>query len=414
MWNLQCILVALAAMLIVVTAESSFTKRTYGVEDFKGHVSAFGDFNSDKHADMFVVEQNTDTKKFHVYVYLWETRKNKYVKLDTKHTITEDKPITSIVPGDFNYDGRLDIMVLGTSSDKMELSESYAHIYLGFLDDFSVTYKALSPPPVGEPVPIDSNNDMKMEWYGLSYPASSDPTAHTAHADATATSISPLSNPTTSPHASTSTQPVRTLWLYAGNDGSDFPLYTASQHALPPHHAFTSLCMGAVPVSVDLNGDCLADLLIPACKPGTEMSNLARSGDIGNVTGGKNRNPKTAAALTPSEDMVWEIWINDPQETGKNPSEKWHYRLHDVNPAYIGMQQPTFYDVNADGNIEVIIPVCYPLNSCAEASQVHVWFNEQMPMCSRMSESGCRAQQDLCVPDDKFDIGGLRIGMLSS
>jgi hypothetical protein len=43
-----------------------------------------------------------------------------------------DKQIKYIVPGDFNYDGKLDLLVAGGS----ESTETYLHVYLGDYERF--------------------------------------------------------------------------------------------------------------------------------------------------------------------------------------------------------------------------------------------------------------------------------------
>lgn len=104
---------------------------------------------------------------------------------------------------------------------------------------------------------------------------------------------------------------------------------------------------------IDLNGDCLPDLFI------------------------------TCDTATPT----YEIWINE-KEHG--------YRLARLLSGIAGAGLVSFADVDADGTIDLIFPVC--TKECG----IRVVYNQQMPLCDVQSALPCRYKSALCTADDNF------------
>lgn len=74
---------------------------------------AYGDFNGDKHTDMVSVTAPTLSNIQEIYIDLWSTTRGIFVKylLDDATRVCVGK-IFNIIPGDIDYDGKLDIVVV--------------------------------------------------------------------------------------------------------------------------------------------------------------------------------------------------------------------------------------------------------------------------------------------------------------
>lgn len=80
-----------------------------------GLVSAFGDFNSDQLLDLFFLSSDQRT----ISVYEWDRLNFQFKESDNplaKIRTEKDFVVVNIVPGDYNYDGKLDLLVMGQSN----------------------------------------------------------------------------------------------------------------------------------------------------------------------------------------------------------------------------------------------------------------------------------------------------------
>ncbi|KAJ3295635.1 hypothetical protein HK104_002440 [Borealophlyctis nickersoniae] len=132
-----------------------------GLDQVDGSVAAFGDFNGDK---LWVAKAQTT-----VTVYAWNHREYGFKKLpDTEIHFDNQKPndaiITGVIPGDFNYDGKLDILLMSKHSD----SEAKLRIYFGNgIDSFNQTsYLDLESSSLQHPLVMDYNGTMKPDLLG--------------------------------------------------------------------------------------------------------------------------------------------------------------------------------------------------------------------------------------------------------
>jgi integrin alpha FG-GAP repeat containing protein 1 len=120
---------------------------------------------------------------------------------------------------------------------------------------------------------------------------------------------------------------------------------------------------------VDLDGDCLADRFMAVQRNGVEN---------------------------------FEVWIN--QNRGQ-----WSQYLS--FPAPLGSGAPSFADVDKDGTMDILIPVCYPANSCSTTNSIHIIYNRQIPLCASSleigSQSTCRAHSNMCLGDPNFRLGDI-------
>lgn len=93
-----------------------------GLDNADGQVAAFGDLNGDSAMDLFVV--SGDATK--VNVYLWNRESYSFqVSTMTEIVVPNGRQIVNIIPADFTYDGKLDLLVLmnapGTQETEMML-----------------------------------------------------------------------------------------------------------------------------------------------------------------------------------------------------------------------------------------------------------------------------------------------------
>lgn len=125
----------------------------------KGRVGALGDFDSDMHADIFWIDDAQRT----VSVLLWDDSARRYALLSTAVVSLppqESGTVISLVPVDFNRDGRLDILVVGFQG-----SSSSLLIYFGNGEAFSSPLRLAGPADV-MPVVVEADGDLKPDLFG--------------------------------------------------------------------------------------------------------------------------------------------------------------------------------------------------------------------------------------------------------
>lgn len=73
-------------------------------------VAAFGDYNADQLTDLFLLSSDQRS----LSVWLWDRKAYAFKeKVETRIRTKSDFVITNVVPGDFNYDGKLDVLLMG-------------------------------------------------------------------------------------------------------------------------------------------------------------------------------------------------------------------------------------------------------------------------------------------------------------
>ncbi|ORX98916.1 integrin alpha N-terminal domain-containing protein [Basidiobolus meristosporus CBS 931.73] len=298
-----------------------------GLGEISGTVVAFGDINEDKFTDLFVLSGDQSTLSF----YLWHHEQYKFVKTTSEIKIdpngAEGFVITNVVAGDFNYDGKLDVLLMG-QKDPGKAGDVLMRVYFGNGEnDFSEAYTTLPPATSAQPVTLDYDGDMRTDLIG--YPAS---------------------NPG-----------QLSVWK---NTGTNDP---AKLFEITP---FTPVGGQACKISnphsnafIDLDGDCLADLFI-TCKD------------------------------TDSSPVHFQIWTNN-----KNGQ----FKLGQEGDLPNGAGPVSFADMDGDGTMDMVFPVC-PNN---DACEIHIVYNQQMPLCAKSNQGNCRKVGELCQPDVnfKFDLG---------
>ncbi|KAJ7063605.1 hypothetical protein C8F01DRAFT_1133673 [Mycena amicta] len=187
----------------------------------QGRILAFGDFNGDQFLDALTVSTDQRT----LTVYLWNHEEFVY---EATSPFQLPNPIYNVVPGDFTHSGKLDLLVMSSStSNQLDLSV-YPALPGGGFDvshPLTVPTSALS-----QPIPIDVDGDMRIDLLG------------------------------TTPSSQSSSSPLQVwsnIWNASDSHSSlfnvgDAPFKGAQCKPANPHS-------NAV---VDFDGDCLADVFL--------------------------------------------------------------------------------------------------------------------------------------------------------
>lgn len=145
--------------LIQVISCSDITNAVFGtVTD--GMPAAFGDFNSDELTDVFVIRDNQRTVEV-----LLAAEEEPLLRPARISCNFPGQHITSVVPGDFDGDAFMDIMITARKADK---NEDHQKVYLlwGGLTSINCTTTHLIE-VVGQPLAIDYNQDMISDLFGM-------------------------------------------------------------------------------------------------------------------------------------------------------------------------------------------------------------------------------------------------------
>ena len=114
------------------TSPNALVRVQIGLENLEGSIVAFGDFNSDKYTDIFFLHSNRSS----ISILLWHHHRYSFLGLEngTIHLSEDGFSIENVVPGDFNNDGKLDLLIECAPSSNKNTSSYYSlNIYLGHL-----------------------------------------------------------------------------------------------------------------------------------------------------------------------------------------------------------------------------------------------------------------------------------------
>ncbi|CAG8573509.1 7226_t:CDS:10 [Diversispora eburnea] len=260
-----------------------------------------------------------------ISIYLWDHDSYKYeLEPSLNITISTDGSnpgflITNVLPGDYNYDGYLDLLIMGQEDPTDQDAANYMRVYMGYSNNTFIPEST-----VQQPIPLDYYGTMKVDLLGHSFDNSSYISVWKNifnETNSTLFEVVPMSTNTTD----TTTIPNCTL-------------------ADPHSNAF-----------IDFNGDCLADLFL---------------------------------TCNDSSSLTYQIWINTKGE----------FQFSQSGDLPEGTGQISFADIDGDGAIDMLFPVC-PTNE--STCKIHIAYNVQIPLCGS-SDTNCRSSQDLCIADDKF------------
>ncbi len=350
-------LAALLAVCLFGPVSAEFIPFSTGLGELDGAtVVCFGDLNSDKYADLFTAKPTpcaADNKKpcTTIQAHIWTSSGSKFVPGPSAEV---PGVAVGAFANDVDRDGRLDVLVFSAADDAAAASAdsplSVAYLR-GDLDSLTLTpLKGFdgAAAPLGQPAAFDIDNDFFTDFIGTS--------------------------------ALEGAAGKRTVWRNTGtfDDGAyvfealGAGAATQGQFvppAAPETDAVAALVAPWGHVFADLNGDCMADLVL-------------LSGD--------------AAAPT------LEMWVNN----NKPPAGEVPYALAGTLALPAGAGGVVLVDVDADGALDLVFPVCLPGGAagCGQKSELHVVYNQQKPMCSSPFATGgnCRRQQHQCTRDDEF------------
>lgn len=144
-------------LLLKVTEASDITAQVFGnVRD--GLPAAFGDFNSDELTDVFMLRG----KKRTLQVFLAADEEPFLRPSNLRCNFS--RTITSVVPGDFDGDAFMDVLV--TTGENGAARDQYVYVLWGGLDHLNCTNKPLFK-MIGQPLAIDYNQDMIVDLFGI-------------------------------------------------------------------------------------------------------------------------------------------------------------------------------------------------------------------------------------------------------
>ncbi|KAF9438400.1 hypothetical protein BGZ76_008180 [Entomortierella beljakovae] len=144
---------------------------TVGLSDVKGTVAAFADFNGDKYTD--IITLSDDQTSFSIY--LWDHATWSFTSFPSATVTIAQTPqpfiITNIVPGDYNYDGKLDVLVMGQVDPvRNPQGELMMRVYLGNIDDgWDPNYITVPSATSQQPLTFDYNGDMLTDLLGYAF-----------------------------------------------------------------------------------------------------------------------------------------------------------------------------------------------------------------------------------------------------
>nr|XP_056718552.1 T-cell immunomodulatory protein [Euleptes europaea] len=155
--------VPLALFLVLLAGRPGWalqdvTAQLFGEQAF-GTVAAFGDFNSDKQTDIFVLRGGSE-----LIIFLAD-QKEPYFK--PKVSLKLKSEITSVVPGDYNGDSQMDVL-LTTRPQNQTSADLSVLIYLGNNQNLD-TYRNISSNNTfqDEPLIMDFNGDLVPDVFGV-------------------------------------------------------------------------------------------------------------------------------------------------------------------------------------------------------------------------------------------------------
>ncbi|KAH9813975.1 hypothetical protein DFH28DRAFT_973467 [Melampsora americana] len=138
-----------------------------GLEDQDGMIIALGDSNADQFQDLFILSQDQRS----ISLYLWNRDQYQFLPVPNNPIIshsTDQFIITNIILTDLNYDGRLDILLMGSdhptgsSNQVLKMEVSYGLDGQRFATPISLPSSLLP-----HPLAIDSQGTMKLDLLGL-------------------------------------------------------------------------------------------------------------------------------------------------------------------------------------------------------------------------------------------------------
>ncbi|KAM0792309.1 hypothetical protein ACM66B_004996 [Microbotryomycetes sp. NB124-2] len=205
-----------------------------------GLVAAFGDLNGDQLLDVFYLSSDQRT----VSVYTWNRLKYLYEEHEPARIRTKNEfVIVNVVPGDYDYDGRLDLLLMGSKNPGGWWGSEETLDMQVLLQRDNGSWSQPIPVPstsMAQPMPFDAEGDMRTDLLAMS----------------------------------PNKEPKPILLKNTWQESSGEYLFNASA---PPFDMSAFECKMPDPhfnAFVDLDGDCLADLFL-TCQDGSNEDHLS-------------------------------------------------------------------------------------------------------------------------------------------
>eukprot|EP00474_Spongospora_subterranea_P000997 CRZ01455.1 hypothetical protein [Spongospora subterranea] len=273
-------------------------------------VIAFADVNSDKKVDLIMLNGGQNE----VQIYIWSSDSWQFDPLPSMSIrlpadVDSLSLITCVAPGDFNYDGHLDLLIQGRVGGQTGRGAYWSRLFFKKPGKNSfVQAEGVKLTSDDELLVFDYNADLHLDLFGFS-------------------------------------EGIRTVWV---NDGKG--LLSPQQFPNTKSHTSKAHPDGRPHSYIDVNGDCVADLIV----------------------------------ATDANEVEIHVW-------DKN-AHAWQFsqaiRLAPNAGPII------FTDANADGNIDMIYT--------SGPSSVYVHYNIQKTLCSSSNQINCRSSEELCSVDTNF------------
>ncbi|KAK2853469.1 hypothetical protein Q5P01_006130 [Channa striata] len=133
----------------------------FGAENY-GTVAAFGDFNSDKQTDIFIIREQSE-----LVIFLADS-KPPYFKPKvhiTKEILPSNTVITSVVPGDYDGDSQMDVLL---TSSQDSPSKTTVFVFWGNNQTLDMGgWLKLNRTFTDQPLVMDFNGDMIPDIFGV-------------------------------------------------------------------------------------------------------------------------------------------------------------------------------------------------------------------------------------------------------
>uniref|UniRef100_UPI0037E8C08A T-cell immunomodulatory protein n=1 Tax=Semicossyphus pulcher TaxID=241346 RepID=UPI0037E8C08A len=158
----------LAFLLVFLGQYNTFalqdvTTDLFGAENY-GTLAAFGDFYSDKQTDIFVIREQSEV------VIFYADSKAPYFKPKvniTKDILPGDAIITSVVPGDYDGDSQMDVLLTAQINSK----STTVFIFWGHNQTLDMSgWLQLNKTFTDQPLVMDFNGDMIPDIFGVTNP----------------------------------------------------------------------------------------------------------------------------------------------------------------------------------------------------------------------------------------------------
>ncbi|KAG6449568.1 hypothetical protein O3G_MSEX006119 [Manduca sexta] len=154
-------LIVISAITVNSASVSDMTESSFG-RNTEGIIAAFGDFNSDELTDAFVIQNASNVEVYLAY------DKEPFLRPSIYVCNFSDFIITSIVPGDYDGDAYMDILL--TTQNIVNGTPNYhdVRILWGGMPTLNCSDALLvKVTTFGQPLVMDYNRDMILDLFGL-------------------------------------------------------------------------------------------------------------------------------------------------------------------------------------------------------------------------------------------------------